>query len=163
MIVGLGTDITSVQRIARLVHKYGQRFLDRAFHEAESSEFAARLQRAGLRDLSSATLPAAAAANAFLASRWAAKEALIKALQTERLLFPEVQVGWRGGRDADGKGAGLGRGGRAPVFLFHGEAASVITAAQVRVHLTMSHETDYAVATVLLEKDSPPPGTYKLQ
>ena len=121
---GVGVDVCQVSRIARVHARFGDRFLRRAFHPAEAARFTALLARGP-----------PAAAHAFLASRWAAKEALHKALRTTRLLFPDVEV-------ASG-------GGGAPAFVFHGAARDALRARGLDVHLSLSHEADFAVAFVL--------------
>jgi holo-[acyl-carrier protein] synthase len=65
MIIGLGSDIVDVRRIARVVDKYGERFLDRIFTDAERAKAERRATRIET-----------------YAKRFAAKEACAKALGT---------------------------------------------------------------------------------
>ncbi len=65
MIVGLGTDIVEIDRIASMIERHGPAFLDRVFTAAE-------------REYCSAKKHAAQ----HYAGRWAAKEAAMKALGT---------------------------------------------------------------------------------
>jgi len=65
MIIGLGSDIVDVRRIARVVDKYGERFLDRIFTPAERAKAEHRATRIET-----------------YAKRFAAKEACAKALGT---------------------------------------------------------------------------------
>lgn len=65
MIYGIGTDIVQVERIARLHEKYGERLVQRLLMPQE-------LQ----------ALPAPARQTRFLAMRFAAKEAIVKAMGT---------------------------------------------------------------------------------
>lgn len=65
MIVGIGTDIIEVARIAMLYKQQGMRFAERILSELELEEFAQK------------SFPVA-----FLAKRWALKEAVAKALGT---------------------------------------------------------------------------------
>jgi len=65
MIIGLGSDIVDVRRIARVVDKYGERFLDRIFTPAERAKAERRAARIET-----------------YAKRFAAKEACAKALGT---------------------------------------------------------------------------------
>ncbi len=118
-IAGIGVDITNVTRIGRLFSRFGERFLERAFHAREAARARA--------------LPAPQQ-HEFLASRWAAKEALHKALRTRRLLFPEIEVV----RGPSG----------APAFELHGAAAAHARGADV--HVSLSHEADYAIAFVVV-------------
>lgn len=94
--LGVGVDICLVRRVAAAHARFGRRFLERAFHPTEVERFERLLAQAGgvgggtLGGGGGGGMPAAAAN--FLASRWAAKEALHKALRSHRLLFPEVEV-----------------------------------------------------------------------
>jgi holo-[acyl-carrier protein] synthase len=65
LIFGIGTDVVSVERIQRLYDRYGQRFVDRLLLPAEAQAFREQ------------TRPAR-----FLAMRFAAKEAIVKAMGT---------------------------------------------------------------------------------
>jgi holo-[acyl-carrier protein] synthase len=124
MIIGSGIDIVAVPRLARFYERHGERGLERLFTAAE---MAYCLQQAQ---------PAPS-----LAARFAAKEALFKALGTG--------VG-EGGRwtEAEVVRAANGR----PSLRLHGTAAQ--TAAQQavrRLHLSLSHTLEFAVASVILE------------
>jgi holo-[acyl-carrier protein] synthase len=70
VIVGHGVDIVEVERVARMLEQHGQRFLDRVFTPEEQAYAAQHVLRAER-----------------LAGRFAAKEAILKALGT----------GWRNG------------------------------------------------------------------
>lgn len=65
MIFGIGIDVLELERIARVYRKYGQHFVDRLLLAGERSQFerTARPER-------------------FLAMRFAAKEAIVKAMGT---------------------------------------------------------------------------------
>lgn len=65
MILGVGTDLANIDRIAATLERFGDRFRDRVFTEAEQRKAAARKDQAGT-----------------YAKRWAAKEACSKALGT---------------------------------------------------------------------------------
>ena len=67
MIVGIGTDVVSIERIRGVLERHGQRFVDRVLTPEERARFA----RAGDRIKAS-----------HLAKRWAAKEAFSKAIGT---------------------------------------------------------------------------------
>jgi phosphopantetheine--protein transferase-like protein len=83
----VGADICSVRRIAQLVHKFDGRFLQKAFHESEVLECESRYGEFRTPDGSTHETVAR-----YFAARWAAKEALIKAIGNYRFLFPEVAV-----------------------------------------------------------------------
>jgi holo-[acyl-carrier protein] synthase len=65
VIHGIGTDVVQIQRIDRLHQKYGQRFVERLLLPAEADAFAGQNRPAR-----------------FLAMRFAAKEAIVKAMGT---------------------------------------------------------------------------------
>lgn len=119
----IGVDIVSIARIARVHARFGTRFLERAFHAREA-------ERAAL--LPPHRVPE------FLASRWAAKEALHKAAQTERFLFPDVEI----------TNAPSG----SPSLMLHGAAAKWARGNDYQLHLSLSHEADFAVAFVVISR-----------
>ncbi|QFU02162.1 Holo-[acyl-carrier-protein] synthase [Halomonas sp. THAF5a] len=124
MIIGIGTDIARVARFERAMARHGERFAERLLGE---------LERERLRDHA---LPAA-----FLAKRFAAKEAFVKALGTglrRGMRWTEIQVV----NDA------LGR----PSLVLSGKAQALAEAAGVRaLHLSLSDEEALATAFVVLE------------
>lgn len=124
MIIGIGTDIARVARFERAMARHGERFAERLLGE---------LERERLRDHG---LPAA-----FLAKRFAAKEAFVKALGTglrRGMRWTEIQVV----NDA------LGR----PSLVLSGKAQALAEAAGVRaLHLSLSDEEALATAFVVLE------------
>ena len=124
MIYGVGTDIVSVARMAAYRQRHGDRGLEKmlAPEEREACHISADAAR-------------------FLAKRFAAKEALGKALGTgvrDPVLLPAIAVR----HDELGK----------PVFTFSPELASHLAARGLVAHLSISDEQDYAVAFVILEK-----------
>lgn len=125
MIVGTGIDMVEVGRIEEFRRRRGERGLARLFTEAERSYCL------GL-----------AAPYPSLAARFAAKEAFFKALGT----------GYgRGGRwvDVEVQRDPLGK----PGLRLHGRAARLAAEAGVgRVHLSLSHTDQHAIAYVVLEK-----------
>jgi phosphopantetheinyl transferase (holo-ACP synthase) len=125
-------DVASVARIAAAVRRWDGAFLARAFHLREVAEYRRRAERhgggvgslgganGGSRGSSTAAVDRQPSpADTWLAGRWAAKEAIHKALRTRRLLFPEIEivsggtiVGHRAGTSA-GDRAGASAGDRA--------------------------------------------------
>jgi holo-[acyl-carrier protein] synthase len=77
MILGIGTDLCNIERIADVLARHGDRFRARVYTERELRT-AARRAGAGLEA-------------ATLAKRWAAKEACVKALGTGL----RMGIGWR--------------------------------------------------------------------
>ena len=65
MILGVGTDLANIERIQRTLDRFGNRFRNRVFTEAEQKKAERRKDTAGT-----------------YAKRWAAKEACSKALGT---------------------------------------------------------------------------------
>ena len=121
MILGLGTDITDCTRIENLLKRRGDAFRLHLLTNAEAQE------EDGL---------------SYIAGRWCAKEALAKALGTgigAKCAFGEIEIL----RDpASGR----------PVMTLSGNAKhSADTLGVKRIHLSISHEKRYAVATVILE------------
>jgi holo-[acyl-carrier protein] synthase len=124
MILGTGIDIVNVERIERLLSRWGDRFLTRVFTESEIAWCRRRIRFSDC-----------------LALRFAAKEAFLKA------------IGWglqNGIRwtDMEVRSDPLGK----PLFTLHGKAKEVIETRKVeRIFLTLSDERPYAVAHVTLE------------
>jgi len=65
LILGIGTDLTNVERIQKLLNRYGDKFRNRVFTEIEQVKASSQKYEAG-----------------YYAKRWAAKEACSKALGT---------------------------------------------------------------------------------
>ena len=126
MIISVGTDIIEVYRIRETIERT-PRFVERVFTKNERVYCNAK---------------GAAAAQSF-AARFAAKEAFLKALRT----------GWRGKiswQDVEINNDEWG----APFLKINGEASQILESLGANsVHLSMSHTTDHATATVILEKN----------
>jgi holo-[acyl-carrier protein] synthase len=122
MIVGIGVDLTPVSRLERAMHAHPERLEARLFTDGERAYCRAR----------------AKAAQHF-AARFAAKEALLKALGVpEGLRWHELEVV----NDGDG----------APSFRLSGNAAAAATRLGVRkLHLSITHADDSAMAFVVAE------------
>ena len=74
MILGIGTDLANIERIKKLLDKYGDKFRNRVFSKSEQEKAWSKQNEA-----------------ANLAKRWAAKEACSKALGTGL----SMKVSWR--------------------------------------------------------------------
>ena len=124
MIISTGIDIVEVYRIAETMTRT-PRFAERVFTPAE-------------RDYCDAK--GAAAAQSY-AGRFAAKEAFLKAIKT----------GWRGKitwHDIEIRSDDQG----VPAFTINGESRRLLDERGVkRVHLSISHTTEHAVAHVIFE------------
>ena len=126
MIISIGIDIVEVYRIRETITRT-PRFAERVFTQSERDYCESR---------------GAAGAQSY-AGRFAAKEAFLKALQT----------GWRGKitwHDIQIVSNDLG----VPSLEIRNEARRLLDElGATRVHLSISHTTDHAVAQVILEKD----------
>jgi len=125
VIVGLGTDLISLRRIADVHQRQGQRFLDRVY-TVDEQQYALELRDPSER----------------LASRWAAKEACMKALGT----------GWAKGVSFTQIALLPGHDRGAPRLVLTGEALAVAARLGAsRWHCSVSHSDGLAIATVILE------------
>src|SRR5437870_7232151 len=126
MVVGIAIDLCPVSRMGRAIERHGGRFEARVFTEAERAYCRSRGQPAE-----------------HFAARFAAKEALLKALGVPAgLSWHELEV--ESGPDG------------APRLLLHGEAgrAAAVRGADV-LHLSLSHSGDMAAAVVVAERRRP--------
>lgn len=125
MIVSIGIDIVEVYRIRDTIART-PRFVERVYTEGERAYCESK---------------GAAAAQSY-AARFAAKEAFLKAIKTGwrgKITWQDIEVM----SDADG----------VPTLKITGEAARILNERGAdRVHLSISHTTDHAVAEVILEK-----------
>jgi holo-[acyl-carrier protein] synthase len=122
-VVGIGTDIVECLRIAQMIERHGELFISRVYTEQEIEYCQCRKQ-----------------STQHFAGRWAAKEAVLKALGT----------GWRRGiswrdvevrNDPSGKPTIALRGGARDVVEERGIAEMLISISHCR-----SHATAYALA-----------------
>ena len=123
MKVLLGLDLTEVDRVAAVIQRWGDRFLDRVFRPGEISR-----SRRHVR-----------ARAEHIAGRFAAKEAAMKALGTgwRGLAFREIEVG----RDPRGK----------PILSFHGRALERARALRlIDAEVSITHTKTVAAALVAL-------------
>lgn len=123
MIYGIGTDIVAVARLRGMWERHGDRVLDKLLAPQEIADFSK-----------------AADKGRFLAKRFAAKEAFSKALGTgvrPPATLPAIAVT----HDDLGK----------PILECYGQLAEVLKNKNLRAHLSISDEAEYAVAYVILE------------
>ncbi|MFY9310111.1 MAG: holo-ACP synthase [Bacteroidia bacterium] len=122
MILGLGTDIAEVARIAKSVEDI--RFKERVFSPAEIAYCESRAHK-----------------NESFAARFAAKEAFFKALGT----------GWRGGlafNEVEIQNDDLGK----PTLHLTGTTAEILIEKKIKsIHVSLSHTKETAIATVIIE------------
>ncbi len=116
----VGIDIIEISRISATVDRWGDRFLGRIYTQEELDYCRGRPPQ--------------------LAARFAAKEAVMKALGTGLR-----GVGWR---DIEV----VRRRGRAPTVRLHGRAVKLSEQLAVtEIALSISHSREYAVASVVME------------
>ncbi|GLR62670.1 holo-ACP synthase [Marinospirillum insulare] len=124
MIIGIGTDLAKIERFNAILQRRAEAITRRLLTAKEAK-----------------AMQQAASQAAFLAKRFAAKEALLKALGT----------GLRNGlswQDMEVSNDELGK----PIMQLSGKAAELASAKGVNtVHLTISDEKEMALAFVVLE------------
>ncbi len=116
--IRLGTDLVEISRLEEVLSRQGERFLRRIYTPQELEDCAGKLPS--------------------LAARWAAKEAVAKALGTGigPVAFQEIEVR-RGPR-------------REPLLHLHGRAAALAAElGLVEWAVSLSHTRHYALATVV--------------
>lgn len=124
MIVGIGCDIIEIERIARAIKR--ESFIQRVFTAKEATYCQSRGQQAA----------------ASFAARFAAKEAVLKALGTglREGSLQEIAVA----NDALGK----------PLVQLSGHFAALSRQLGVKnIQISLSHSRDFAVAYVIMEDD----------
>jgi len=127
MIVGIGTDILKIERLQAVYDRTQGRLAERILGPDEMLVFKARLARNHKRGI------------AFLATRFAAKEAFSKAIG----LGMRMPMTWRSLQtlnEASGK----------PVTHYSGALASFMTQKQWQAQVTVSDELDMAIAFVVV-------------
>lgn len=118
-VIGIGTDIIECSRIAKMIEKHGEIFLTRVYTQNEIAYCSGRK-----------------AANQHYAGRWAAKEAVLKALGT----------GWAHGIQWTNVEVVNQQGGK-PNIVLEGMAREISLQQGVReMMISISHCRNYAVA-----------------
>jgi len=123
MIVGHGIDLCGVERIRRMIADHGDRFLARTYTEAEVAY--ARRRKKGFEET--------------LAGRFAAKEAVMKALGT----------GWRDGVEFRGIEI-LNEPSGKPYVVLHGTTAEKAESLGIAAwSVSITHTEDLAIASAV--------------
>jgi holo-[acyl-carrier protein] synthase len=124
MVMGIGTDLTEIERIEKSIARFGERFLERIFTEGER-EYCLRKKSSGES----------------FAARFAAKEAGAKALGTgisRGVNWQEFEV--------------KREPGQRPTLHLSGRAAELAKRlGVVRVSLSLTHSRELAMAVVVME------------
>ncbi len=127
MICGIGVDLVENDRLARIIAKWGSKFLQRVFSDGEINYCEKHAQ-----------------SSVNYGARFAAKESFVKALGIGLgmgVKLKEIEVV----NDKNGK----------PDLVLWGEAKTQIEKRNiVKVHLSLTHTRRYATAIVLLEKNN---------
>jgi holo-[acyl-carrier-protein] synthase len=132
MIFGIGTDVCDIRRIERALERHGDRFAERVLGPGEIAVFRARRARVQVRGVR------------YLATRLAAKEAFAKAIG----LGMRMPMHWRGCEVANAPGG-------KPEIRLRGELAAWFDARGLVAHVSVSDESEYAAAFVVVEQRSP--------
>ena len=126
MIYGIGTDLIEIGRVERVLKRFGERFAQRILCEPELRRFRAHRKPV-----------------AYLAKRFAAKEAFTKALGTGI----HAPANWHGVWVTNLKSG-------KPVLEFSTELKLLLEKRRISgAHLSLTDERDMAAATVILECD----------
>ena len=130
MIYGIGTDLVEIGRIAAAVDRFGERFVERILGPQERARYETRRARSASRGL------------AFLATRFAAKEAVSKAIG----LGLRSPMTWRAVEIVN---APSGQ----PQVVAHGALAEFLRARRLRLSVSVTDEQTLAMAFVVAEVD----------
>jgi holo-[acyl-carrier protein] synthase len=128
VIHGIGTDICDIRRIEATLARRGERFAERVLGPDELKVFRARRARIEARGVR------------YLATRFSAKEAFSKAIGlglTSPMSWARCQVL----NEASGK----------PRIVLTGALADWFAARRLKAHVSMSDESDFATAFVVVE------------
>lgn len=128
MIYGIGTDLVEIPRIAAAVERFGPRFVERILGPQEQARYAARGARSARRGL------------AYLATRFAAKEAVSKALG----LGMRSPMSWRAVEIVN---APSGQ----PQAVAHGALARLLHERRLRLSVSVTDEETMAMAFAIAE------------
>lgn len=128
MIYGIGTDICDIRRIRETLARRGTRFAEKVLGPHELEVFHQRLALVEARGV------------AYLATRFSAKEAFSKAIG----MGMRMPMTWRACeivKAASGK----------PEIRLHGELAAWFEARGLQAHVSVTDETEYAAAFVVVQ------------
>jgi holo-[acyl-carrier protein] synthase len=126
MIYGIGIDLVEIERLVKIIDRWGLKFLQRIFSTAEIN-YCSRHAQAAMH----------------YGARFAAKESFLKALGIGLgmgVRFQDIEVV----HNSNGK----------PGLIFLGEAKKKIEERNIaQIHLSLTHTKRYASAIVVLEKN----------
>lgn len=128
MIYGIGTDICDIRRIRETLARRGERFAEKVLGPHELAVFRERRAKVEARGV------------AYLATRFSAKEAFSKAIG----MGMRMPMTWR---HCEIVKAPSGK----PEIRLHGELAAWFAARGLKAYVTVTDETEYAAAFVVVE------------
>jgi holo-[acyl-carrier protein] synthase len=131
LIYGIGTDVCDIRRIAATFERRGERFAEKVLGPHEIEVFRERLAKHRARGV------------AYLATRFAAKEAFSKAIG----MGMRMPMTWR---DCEVIKAASGQ----PRIRLHGALAEWFAARGLAAHVSVSDESDVATAFVVVERST---------
>ena len=132
MIVGIGTDICDIRRIERALERHGDRVAEKVLGPRELEVFRARRARVAARGMR------------YVATRFAAKEAFSKAVG----LGMRMPMQWRSCQVINA------RSGK-PEIVLGGDLEAWFRGRGWTAHVTVTDESDYAAAFVVVEAVTP--------
>ena len=130
-IVGIGTDLVEIERIEEALRRFGDRFVDRILGPQERLRYEARSVRVARRGVT------------YLATRFAAKEAISKALG----LGMRQPMSWRAVEIVN---APTG----APMALASGALRDYLRARRLTLHVSVTDERALAMAYAIAEEQT---------
>ena len=128
MIYGVGTDICDLRRMGATLARRGERFAEKVLGPQELQVFRARRARIEARGIS------------YLGTRFSAKEAFSKAIG----LGLRTPMTWRACEI-------LNLPSGQPHIVLHGELAAWFDVRELKAHVSITDETDYATSFVVVE------------
>jgi holo-[acyl-carrier protein] synthase len=133
MIYGIGVDLIELARVEAAYARFGERFARRILGDRELERYHDRRARSDARGI------------AFLATRFAAKEAISKAIG----LGMRSPMSWRAVEiinDPSGR----------PLAVTHGELLGFVQRRRLRLHVSLTDERLMAAAYAIAETESAP-------
>ncbi len=140
MIFGIGTDIQRIDRIRAALDRHGDRFVERILGTDEIAIY----RRRSDRDAAHAERDGTSRGIAFVATRFAAKEAISKALG----LGMRMPMRWRAAqilKEPSGK----------PRVATDAVLSAWMAERSLVAHVTLTDDADYAVAFAVVERIEP--------
>jgi holo-[acyl-carrier protein] synthase len=129
VIYGIGTDIIRIPRVEQALARHGERFAEKVLGPEELERYHRRKAKVEARGIR------------FLATRFAAKEAFSKAIG----LGMHMPMTWRAMQTLN---APSGK----PIVVTSGKLQAFMEEHQLTAQVTITDESDYAVAFVIVEK-----------